>query len=125
DLVFRRPERRSPRPARRGSLTGRALGNRPGMITATTRLGVALVVAVAACSNTNHAATEPPTTAVAPRSLTPRVTTAAAPLSTALWTPADLRAPPGAPADLRAVPANSAKLFADPDPRGPCGQRLA
>jgi len=90
-------------------------------------LGVVLLVVAAACSNTNPAATQPSTTGAAPRSLTPLVTTgpAAARLSAALLTTADLRATPGAPADVRAVPANSAKLFADPDPRAPCGKHLA
>jgi hypothetical protein len=91
---------------------------------------LALAVVLSACSSGHtgtHSSTTRATATTAAQSLTPLVTTGAAAgrLTVALLTTADFRAISGAPTDLRAVPANNASLFADPDPRSPCGKRLA
>jgi hypothetical protein len=91
--------------------------------------GVAACLAASACSGSARSASRSPaqTTTTALPSLTPRVTTgpAAARLAPGLLTTADVAGLPGAPVGLHVAPVNDARLFRDPDPRSPCGRRLA
>jgi len=75
-----------------------------------------VVVMVASCSSSHSG-----------ESLTPRITdpnSSGSPLNDMLLTTADLRSISGLPADMQAVSVNDLSLFADPDPRGPCGAKV-
>jgi hypothetical protein len=78
---------------------------------------VALAVVVASCSSGSGSQ----------RSETPRISEPSrqAELSGALLTNADLQHIPGLPSDIAVKSVDDMKLFEDPDPRGPCGARVA